>query len=275
MEHKVDLHTHTYYSDGALSPEELIIRAAELGIDTISITDHDTIDALPEAIEYAREYNITVIPGVELSATLGNKDVHILGYLFDPANQPLKETLKLLKRERMHRAERIVQKLNRMDLPLSFEMVLEQAGTSAIGRPHIAAALLDEGLTTHYSEAFENLIGNSGPAYEPKYHISPENAVEIIANAGGLAFVAHPGGYIDEDELLALIRAGIDGIEVIHPGHTEEKVRFYKSVASSYFLLESGGSDFHGGKREDYANFGSYYMNSNTVEAMKRRLFIT
>ncbi len=275
MEQKVDLHTHTYYSDGALSPEELLLRAAELGIASISITDHDTLDGYDAAVATADALDIQLLPGVELSATLGSKDVHILGYLFDPSNSHLRSTLDLLKRERLHRAEKIVRNLNRMDLPISFERVLEQAGPSAIGRPHIAAALLDEGLTSYYGQAFEDFIGERGPAYEPKYHISPVNAVEIIANAGGLAFLAHPGGYIDEDELLTLIRSGIDGIEVVHPGHDDPTMRFYKSVASSYFLLESGGSDFHGGKREDYPNFGAYYVNQSAVEAMKRRLFIT
>ncbi len=274
MSDKVDLHTHTHYSDGVLSPRELVMRAAEMGIGLLSITDHDSIDALEEAVEAGREFHVDVIPGVELSATLGNKDIHILGYLFDPKNPYLRQTLDLFKRERFSRAARIVKKLNQLDLPLSFDTVLERAGHGAIGRPHIAEALVEEGLTDTYSQAFETLIGDSGPAFEPKYRISPEDAVDIIANAGGVSILAHPGWYITEDELVQLIRAGLDGIETVHPAHDDVRRRFYSGIASTYFLLESGGSDFHGGRRNDYQNFGSFTISQDYVLAMKRRLFI-
>jgi predicted metal-dependent phosphoesterase TrpH len=271
---KADLHTHTYYSDGALSPAELVARAAELGLSVISITDHDSIEGVAEAREQGARLGVEVIPGVELSATLGTKDIHILGYLFDPCNEHLLNTLELFRRERMIRAERIVEKLNRLDLPLRFDSVLERAGRGAVGRPHIAAALLDEGLTANYSEAFESYIGDSGPAYEPKYRISPEDAVDIIAEAGGLSMLAHPGWYVSDEELLVLIRAGLDGIETVHPGHDADRTRHYRGIASTYFLLESGGSDFHGGKRNDYIHFGSCTVSPECVTAMKRRLFI-
>jgi 3',5'-nucleoside bisphosphate phosphatase len=274
MPHKADLHTHTYYSDGAFSPTELVRRAHEHGISILSITDHDSIDGFEEARNAGQSLGLEVLPGVELSATLGRKDIHILGYMVDPANKRLTDTLELFKKERISRAERIVAKLNRLDLPLRFDSVLERAGYGAIGRPHIAAALVDEGLTTDYSSAFEQYIGDEGPAFEPKYRISPEDAVEIIANAGGLSILAHPGSYINENELVLLIRAGIDGIETIHPGHDENRTRYYRGITSAYFLLESGGSDFHGGKRNDYVNFGTYTVSDSIVHAMKRRLFI-
>jgi len=274
MTGKIDLHTHTYYSDGVLSPRELVLRAHEVGIKVLSITDHDNIDGLVEADDMAKDFGIEIIPGVELSSTLGTKDIHILGYMFDPSNRKLRDTLSFLKKERLIRAERIVRKLNNMDLPLDFDIVLEHAGMGAVGRPHIAAALVDEGLTRNYSEAFEAYIGESGPAFEPKYKISPEDAVEIIASAGGISTVAHPGWYVSENDLSYLIRAGIDGIEVIHPAHDDNRVRYFRGIASEYFLLESGGSDFHGGKRNDYPNFGTYTIPLDAVQAMKRRLFI-
>jgi predicted metal-dependent phosphoesterase TrpH len=274
MTGKVDLHTHTYYSDGALSPKELVTRAHEVGIDVLSITDHDNIDGVAEATHAAKDFGIEVIPGVELSSTLGTKDIHILGYMFDPDNRQLRDTLEFLRKERFIRAERIVRKLNDMDLPLDFDIVLEHAGHGAVGRPHIAAALLDEGLTSEYAEAFEQYIGDRGPAFEPKYKISPEDAVEIIANAGGISTVAHPGWYIGEQDLSYLIRAGVDGIEVVHPAHDSSRERYFRGIASTYFLLESGGSDFHGGKRNDYQNFGTYTVTAEMVQAMKRRLFI-
>ncbi|MBR9974702.1 MAG: PHP domain-containing protein [Bacteroidetes bacterium] len=274
MAGKIDLHTHTYFSDGALSPRELVIRAHEVGISVLSITDHDNIDGIESAVDVAKDFGIEVIPGVELSSTLGTKDIHILGYMFDPSNKHLRETLEFLKKERFIRAERIVRKLNSLNLPLDFDLVLERAGHGAVGRPHIAAAMLDEGLTSDYAEAFEQYIGDSCPAYEPKYKISPEDAVEIIANAGGISTVAHPGWYVSEADLFHLIRSGIDGIEVMHPAHDPNRVRFYRGIASTYFLLESGGSDFHGGKRNDYQNFGTYSITHEMLDAMKRRLFI-
>ena len=274
MANKVDLHTHTHYSDGSLSPRELILRASEVGISHLSITDHDSIDGLEEAVHAGRECGIEIVPGVELSATLGSKDVHILGYLFDPNNSALRKTLDLFRRERFGRAARIVKKLNQLNMPLSFESVLERAGHGAIGRPHIATALVEEGLTQTYSEAFDSFIGDGGPAFEPKYRIAPEDAVEIIASAGGLSILAHPGWYITEDELVVLIRAGLDGIETVHPAHDKDRQRYYRGIASAYFLLESGGSDFHGGKRNDYINFGTYTVGQDVVQAMKRRLFI-
>ena len=274
MDGKVDLHTHTYFSDGALSPRELVLRAHEVGITVLSITDHDNIDGLVPAMEVAKDFGIEVIPGVELSSTLGTKDIHILGYMFDPSNKNLRDTLEFLKKERFIRAERIVRKLNSLDLPLDFDLVVARAGHGALGRPHIAAAMLDEGLTSDYAEAFEQYIGDSCPAYEPKYKISPEDAVEIIANAGGISTVAHPGWYVSESDLSHLIRSGVDGIEVVHPAHDPNRVRYYRGIASTYFLLESGGSDFHGGKRNDYQNFGTYCVTHEMLDAMKRRLFI-
>ncbi len=271
---KADLHLHTYFSDGAFSPMEILARASDVGLSAISITDHDSIDALAEAANRAKDVGTELIPGVELSATLGTKDIHILGYFFDPDNARLRSTLEMFKRERLSRAERIVHKLNRLDLPLSMNSVLEHAGHGAVGRPHIAAALVDEGYTTDYSEAFVQYIGDSGPAFEPKYRISPEDAVQLIADAGGISILAHPGWYVSEEDLMQLIRAGIDGIEVVHPAHDGERMKFYKGITSTYFLLESGGSDFHGGKRNDHGNFGTYTVCYDVVKAMKRRLFI-
>jgi 3',5'-nucleoside bisphosphate phosphatase len=274
MNHLVDLHTHTHYSDGALSPRDLVALAKNLGMRAMSITDHDNIDGVSEISSVAAEVGVEIIAGVELSATLGAKDIHILGYMFDPDNKNLRAILDLFKKERMIRAEKIVKRLNRFDLPLRFDTVLEYAGHGAVGRPHIAAALVDEGLIETYEKAFDDYIGDSRPAFEPKYKISPADAMEIIANAGGISILAHPGYYINDYDLSDLIRAGLDGIEVVHPAHDAERVKHYRGITSTYFLLESGGSDFHGGKRNDEINFGAYTVGYEIVEAMKRRLFI-
>jgi predicted metal-dependent phosphoesterase TrpH len=273
MAGKVDLHTHTTYSDGVLTPYELVTKAKEAGIEILSIADHDNVAALDEAIALGTQIGIEVITGVELSAAVGDRDIHILGYFFDHNNPTLLDYLALFRKERLKRAERIVEKLHHLRVPLSMDAVLDKAGDGSVGRPHIANALLDRGLTDSYLEAFEKYIGYGCPAYEKKFQLSPEEAVNIISSAGGISFLAHPGKYTSEAVLMQLIKGGVDGIEVVHPSHSPELQQYYRSVASHYYLLESGGSDFHGGKKNDDWALGTVTVSAALVDAMKRRLF--
>jgi predicted metal-dependent phosphoesterase TrpH len=272
-EGRADLHSHTTHSDGALTPQELIHKARDAGLTALAITDHDNVGALDEAMECGKSLGVEVIPGVELSVSLGEKDVHILAYFFDHKNQTLLEYLTLFRQERLKRAERIVEKLNKMNIPLTMEAVREQAGVGSVGRPHIANALLDEGLIESYHEAFERYIGMGGPAFEKKYQVNPIEAFRMITGAGGLSFLAHPGKYTTDIELSQLIKAGLDGIEVVHPSHDEKLQEHYRGVVNQYFLLESGGSDFHGGKKNDHHVFGLYTVPMHVVETMRSRLF--
>jgi predicted metal-dependent phosphoesterase TrpH len=270
---KADLHLHTAYSDGALTPRELVNKSIIAGFSTISITDHDNVGAIDEATEYARGLGIEVVPGLELSAAMGEKDVHILAYFVDYKNKKLLDYLTFFRYERLKRAERIVEKLNKINIPIRFESVLEQAGIGSLGRPHIASVLLEEGFTGSYHEAFAKYIGTGGPAFEKKFQLSPEEAIKLISDSGGLSFLAHPGKYTTEVELAQLIKAGLDGIEVVHPSHNEARQEHYRGVANQYFLLESGGSDFHGGKKNDDGVFGEFWVPLQIVNAMKKRLF--
>ena len=271
MNGKVDLHTHTFHSDGFYSPEKIVLKAKERGIDTLSITDHDNLAGIPEAVELGRKIGVEVIPGLEISTDVNDREVHILAYFFEPDNEELERYLIFFREERLKRAVRIVNKLNSIGLSISIDDVLEKAKNCAVGRPHIAEALFEKGLTSSFFEAFNKYIGNGGPAYEKKVHLSPQSAFKIISDAGGLSFIAHPGT-MPESLLKDLISAGVDGIEVIHPSHTQQLIRFYKGIVNEYFLLESGGSDFHGGKREDENNLGKYSVNYSIVEAMRQRL---
>jgi hypothetical protein len=271
MANKVDLHTHTNHSDGFHSPIELIQIVKKNGLDTISITDHDNLAAVHEAASIGKDFGVEIIPGLEVSSDIGDREVHILGYFIDPDNRELERYLKFFREERLKRAIRIINKLKGIGFAISIEDVLEQSKNSAIGRPHIAQAMLEKGLITTYYEAFNKYIGNHCPAYEKKIHISPQSVVKIISDAGGLSFIAHPGN-MPESLLKELIEEGIDGIEVIHPSHTPNQIRFYRGIVSEYFLLESGGSDFHGGKREDDVNLGKYYASYSVVDAMRNRL---
>ena len=271
MNLKTDLHTHTYHSDGFYAPENLLTKAHKRGIEVLSITDHDSMNGISEAIEIAKKFGIEIVSGVEISSDIRDTEVHILGYFVDPDNKELEHYLNFFREERYKRAIRIVKKLNILGLNITIDDVLVFAKNSAIGRPHIAQALLAKGQVKSFFEAFYKYIGNHAPAYERKVHLSPQSAFKIINDAGGLSFIAHPG---DMPEILIkeLIDAGVDGIEVIHPSHSPEQVRFYRGIVNQYFLLESGGSDFHGGKREDDENLGKYHTTSKVVEAMKTRL---
>jgi hypothetical protein len=270
---RADLHTHTTHSDGALSPHDLILRAHTVGLTVLSITDHDNVGALDEAMEWARGFDMEVISGLELSVSLGEKDVHILAYFVDHRNQDLLDYLTFFRRERLKRAERIVQKLNNLSIPLRLDAVLEQAGIGSVGRPHVANALLDGGFVGSYHEAFDRYIGTGGPAFEKKYQLSPIDAFKMITSAGGLSFLAHPGKYLSEFDLSQLIKSGLDGIEVVHPAHDEKLMGYYRGLVNQYFLLESGGSDFHGGKKNDDHTLGLYTVPMHVVETMRSRLF--
>ena len=271
MNGKVDLHTHTSYSDGFYSPAELIKKAKEAGIEYLGITDHDNVAGIEEATEAGKQVGIEVIPGLEISTDLRDKEIHILAYYIEPDNAELERYLKFFREERLKRAIRIVNKLKILGMGITIEDVLEKARNSAVGRPHIAQALLEKGFVKTYLEAFNKYIGNGCPAYEKKVHLSPQSAFKIISDAGGLSFIAHPG-YMPESILKELITDGVDGIEVIHSSHSQNQIRFYRGIVNEYFLLESGGSDFHGGKREDDENLGKYYTNLSVLEAMRQRL---
>lgn len=270
---KADLHMHTSYSDGVYSPAELLSKARKAVLSTIAITDHDHVGAIDEASALGRQMGIEVVPGVELSISLRDKDLHILAYFFDPGNKTLLDYLAFFRGERLKRAERIVKKLNQINVPLKLNSVLDKAGIAAVGRPHIANALLEEGFVDSFQEAFQRFIGTGGPAYETKFQLNPAEAFRLIARSGGLSFLAHPGNFLTEADLLELIKDGLDGIEVVHPSHSPQQQDYYRGIVNNYFLLESGGSDFHGGKKNDDYVFGAYTVPQHIVETMRRRLF--
>jgi predicted metal-dependent phosphoesterase TrpH len=271
MRSKVDLHSHTNYSDGFNSPKDLIDKARSKGIEILSITDHDNLAGIDEASEYGKEVGVEIIAGVEISSDILDREIHILGYFVEPGNPELERYLEYFRAERLKRADRIVNKLNTLGISLKLDDVLKISKNSAVGRPHIAQAMLERGFTNSYFEAFNKYIGNGCIAYEKKVHVSPRSAFKIISDSGGLSFIAHPG-IMPENILKELIESGVDGIEVVHPSHNPQLVKFYRGIVNEYFLLESGGSDFHGGRREDENNLGKFFVTPSVVEAMRQRL---
>ncbi|MDA3861092.1 MAG: PHP domain-containing protein [Melioribacteraceae bacterium] len=256
---RIDLHMHTTYSDGNLTPFELLKKVKYLDINIVSITDHDSTNAIEEAISIGKNLGIEVIPGVEISTDVEDREVHLLGYFMDIHSSELKKYLSFFRDERLERAKRIIKKLVDLGFEISIDDVLEVANGSAIGRPHIALAMLNKGIVTDFYEAFQKFLRDGGPAYERKIHVSPQSALKLINDAGGLSFIAHPG-HLKESVLMTLINSGIDGIEVTHPSHSEYQRKFYRGVVNQYCLLESGGSDFHGGKKDDENNLGWYLL---------------
>jgi predicted metal-dependent phosphoesterase TrpH len=271
MNSKIDLHIHTTHSDGFYSPTEVVRKAKEKGLEVISITDHDNLSGIAEAISAGKEIGVEVVPGVEISSDVRDKEVHILAYYIELDNKELERYLTFFREERIKRAVRMVKRLNSLGFPLTINDVMDKASNSAVGRPHIAQAMLERGFVSTYYEAFNKYIGNGCPAFEKKVHLSPQSAFKIISDAGGLSFIAHPG-YMPEVLLKEIIEAGVDGIEVIHPSHSPQQTKFYRGIVNEYFLLDSGGSDFHGGKREDEPNLGKYYTTPAALEAMRKRL---
>ncbi len=268
MEGLADLHLHTTCSDGALSPYELIRKAHKAGLQAISITDHDTTAALPDAIEIAHEFDLELIPGIEVSAFENGRDIHVLGYFVDATDESLVRYTDFSRREREKRAARIVKKLNDLNIPLGLDTVMDQAGTGTVGRLHVATAMISHGFGSSIKEVFGKYLGNGCPAYEEKWHFPVVDAIRLINNSGGLAVLAHPSRYISDSQLRAMIANGLDGIEVVHPCHDQYMQRHYRSVATEYCLLETGGSDYHGNRDYDEDNFGRVGIPYSKIKAM-------
>lgn len=266
---RADLHTHTFYSDGILSPEQLLAKAADKGLKGLAVTDHDTIDGAVEAKKLASNFNIDLIIGCEFSCYENEKEYHILGLNLNPEYENLLSHLKNYRNARLYRAKQIHKKLDMLGIKFEFDEILKVAGDAPITRPHIAQVLLNNKVTNSLKEAFINYIGEGCPAYQPKAVFPVKSCINLINRSGGVAVIAHPRNYIDPTTLYNFIEQGLDGIEVNHPSHSEEFVRYYHYVASQYWLLETGGSDFHGNREWDENNFGNFTVDYSVVESIK------
>ena len=251
---RCDLHTHTSYSDGTKSPQELIKLAQERGIRILGITDHDEIAGIEEAIEFASKVGIEIIPGIELSAIYHGIDVHILGYMIDYRSQELKNFLKYVKNIREKRAYRIVEKLKRFNINIPIDILKKHAGYGAIGRPHIARAMKELGYVNDVSEAFDKYIGYDKPAYVPKFKLSIQEAIDLVHKYGGIAILAHPDLIKDrKDEIIQkTLEWKIDGFEIWHPDIVPETREYLLKLAENHHLVLTGGSDFHGENKIGY-----------------------
>ena len=264
---KADFHTHTFHSDGLLSPNSLFIKAKSYGINIISITDHDNIEHIPEEISLAEQHNVQFIPGCEVSAYQSGKDYHIIALNFELDNKNFKEYFENYNKERLKRAEIIVRKFNKLGFDLKLEDILLESKNAPIVRPHIARAFVKKGYAKDTKEVFSKFLYDNGPAYQPKIVFPVKDAVELIHRAGGVAILAHPANFYTIEELEKCVKQGIDGIEVYHPLHNSEHTRFYIQFALNHNLLVSGGSDFHN-PETDEKNLGKYSITEREVEAI-------
>lgn len=267
----IDLHMHSTFSDGIHTPTKLVDIALRKELAAIALADHDSIDGCRELESAARSAGVEVMTGVELSSEHNGRDLHILGYGVDADDANLLNMLRRFRDTRERRGIMIVEKLKDIGIELDMDVILAKAGDGALGRPHIAEALVEGGYANDFAEVFARFIGEHCPAYVEKYKITPAGAVEHIQNAGGLAFVAHPGYYIDDMTAFEeLLDQGFDGIEVHHPHHKNGVVDQLLGIAKARGLLTSGGSDFHGFAGRD--NMGEPKVPYGLLERIKERL---
>ncbi|MFP4522873.1 MAG: PHP domain-containing protein [Fibrobacterota bacterium] len=268
---RIDLHVHSNASDGAFSVEKILELSAEKRLKAISITDHDCIDSVARAVQLGSLINLEVIPGLELSCIHKKTDIHILGYFVDIENKALLGKLGSLRKTRYTRAEKIVENLNKMNIDLRFETVLEIAAGASIGRPHIALAMIKEELVYSIKDAFDNYIGYESPAYVEKEPLSPSEACRLIHESGGIAILAHPIT-VDKDNMIdELLECGVDGLEVFFPEQNRMHSRKYYNICRTKGLPFTGGSDFHD-ERFGNTSLGSLNINYSIIENLKEYL---
>ena len=243
---KVDLHLHTTFSDGRLTPTQLVELIVAKGITVASVTDHDSTEGIPETLEAASRFpQLTIIPGIELSTDIPGNEIHMLGYFIRYEDAAFQEMLRRFRDGRVDRAREMVGKLGALGLPVDWERVCELA-QGAVGRPHIAQAMVERGYISHPQEAFVHYLGRNGLAYAERAKMTPVEAVGYILDVGGVPVLAHPHVVDNVESLLPeLVEAGLAGIEVYYKQYTPAEMEEYGVMAARYGLLPCGGSDYH------------------------------
>ncbi|GAB1529633.1 MULTISPECIES: PHP domain-containing protein [Brevibacillus] len=273
MELMADLHTHTKASDGTCEPAENVRLAKEAGLAALAITDHDTVAGIPEAMEAARALGVEIIPGVEVSSVGKGQDIHVLGYFVPYEDPAFEERLFRLRETRHERNQLLIARLQELGIDISLEKVYrrKQGTDKNIGRPHIAEELMELGVVSTIAEAFDKYLGKGGAAYVNPPRITPQEAITLIKEAGGVAVLAHPGLYDDDELVQELIVFGLDGIEVNHPDNDEVQKMRYSKWTAQYGMVVTGGSDFHGWRGEEpfHAMLGSHTAGMDAVEQLR------
>jgi predicted metal-dependent phosphoesterase TrpH len=264
----LDLHTHSTASDGSLTPSELVARARRIGIAGLAVTDHDTTAGLDEALAAAAGSGLELVPGIELSAATDRGALHIVGLYVDHTDADLENGLSWARRMRDERNPEIARRLAAVGKPVDLDRVTSIAGGEVVGRPHLAAAMVELGHVANADEAFEKYLSSSGAAYVPKRKLEAAECIRLIRGAGGVPVLAHPdqtglAGAAFDELISRLVDAGLAGIEVYCPSYDPSTTRAYRDIALKCDLVESGGTDFHGAVKpaiELGRGFGSMYV---------------
>ena len=267
-----DLHLHTRYSDGTFTPHELVGHAARLGFTAIAVTDHDTLDAIPEALTAGKELGVEVIPGVEITTRVGNQELHMLAYLFGDSwrNEGLQAVLRYATQVRRQRVEEFVKKLNELGIALTLQDVFACSDRGTVGRPHVAMALQKRGYVSSVDEAFARFLKRGKPAYVERYRMEASETIGHIERAGGVAVIAHPGLNSLDDRLHDMVDQGMGGIEVWHSRHTPSQIKHYEKAAEKLGVCATGGSDCHG-KGRDGMLLGTIKLPYERVEDLRAK----
>ena len=264
----IDLHIHTTFSDGTLTPDEVITAAKKSGLQAIAFADHDSVGAL---YNYTDPQELEIVPCTELSAREKNKSIHILGYFIDYKNAELGRFIEDQKKARVSRGKRMVKKLNTLGIDISMDEVRKEMKGEVVGRPHIARVLLEKGVVKDLREAFSLYIGNDKPCYVPKPNIKVKEVARIIKIAGGIPVLAHPV-FLEDDELISkLIDDGIEGLEVWYPAHGKGDIERYLKIAKKRNLIVTGGSDSHG-NLGPYPKIGDFKVDYEILTKIKLKL---
>ena len=244
----VDLHLHTTASDGRLSPTELVHLVASQGLKQVAISDHDTTEGLAEAFEAARKFpNLRIIPAIEISTDIPGDEVHMLGYFLNHEDPELQSLLGRFRDGRLERGKAIVDKLSTLGIHIDWERVKEIAGDGAVGRPHIALAMVEKGYCKEPKDAFPEYLGRNGLAYVERTKMSPDQAVNLLVRFGAVPVLAHPAYLADMEPAIALLKeAGLMGMEVHYAQYDSQTVNRLAELAEEYDLIPCGGSDYHG-----------------------------
>jgi hypothetical protein len=268
----IDLHTHSTASDGQYAPAEVAARAAAAGCTAWSLTDHDTVAGQRAAAEAAARLGMRFVPGIELSAFLDRREVHVLGHFVDPAHRSLVDFEDLLARHRRERMERIRARLAALGVQVTEDDVVRWSGGKTIGRPHVARAMVAAGAVATVKEAFDRYLGEGMPAYVGRYRLTTEEAVRLVRGAGGVATIAHPGvSKIERADLVRLRAMGFEGVEALHPDHPPSRVESYRAVAAELDLVPTAGTDFHGEAVAPDRFLGTVTMSEEELARLERR----